>query len=367
MAFGLKRPMVLAAIACAAVAVAYLPPTDSPRQGHLDRPVSAREVAGFHFGMLREAATRAGVTLDLLRQRDTLLEAWDREGHPRFWVRDPDGATGGRTRRALDSIWAQLPHVDSTVRVVIAIRRVRPGAFEWEHSQVWYLAPHATDGHTCIVSATLPPRIGAFDWLTRFHGGARLLGVCAFYGAFGLPGQPITEWLAHGALRFAFSPEGNADSNAPASIALPLRAWADARFDVAGCRLGQVERCSRWMLTSPGTRQGIWLDRTDLPMTLWWGTWRLTAPDLGLLGDLLRGAGPIRFARFWRADAQPDRAFAAAFGIPMGAWLHDWSTRVYGPIPRRDRVRPGAIVVSLGCIVALVGIAVEVNRRRTLD
>jgi len=256
-----------------------------------------------------------------------------------------------------------IPRVaDSTAgRRVLEARRFTDVAFA---------LPGATDDRRCVtlvrLRGTSPTHVAALR-------SQSLIGVCGFFGAFGLPGGEIRRWLAatsyHVARRSDWSVARAPATDASSLYAISEPAGRCLTGDKAGCstalRLGAGRSAEAGVPESPLA----WvLDAGSLPNV----TSVANASSLGdaegqLLADVVRSVGPERFARFWQASAKPDAAFQAATGLSLDDWTAHWLARTYGAPSARPGVRFGDLVWLAALAPFALVIAVRPRDRVLLD
>ena len=154
----------------------------------------------------------------------------------------------------------------------------------------------------------------------------QLLGPCAYYRAFGVPGREVDVWLRNRGWNFAR--DGSWSQQGPARYLDPERfgrsfdvgeAWLwEMEPDGAHCALGESDACERSLIDRlRGDGNTFWGGLQ--PLVLWNGNILYQAyPPLGrrewyyrrvlgrrepfLLADMVRTLGRARFARFWTSD-----------------------------------------------------------------
>lgn len=196
----------------------------------------------------------------------------------------------------------------------------------------------------------------------------RLLGPCAFVGAFGRPGPHVARWLDRGAWGYALiagwtqrSPKwqppawyGQRDH----SDGWPLRYYVS--IDGYRCATGDERACDA-AITDPAPSS-----RTSaLPQT--WGNRIIsTAPDgnewwyrlnLGprqgiFLSDVAQAVGPEKFRLFWTSTEPVAAAFQSATGRSFASATRDWMRVQY-----EGYVGRGAAVPRLTAGLAFLFIA----------
>jgi len=222
---------------------------------------------------------------------------------------------------------------------------------------VTYALPDATDGRECVVLVRLR---GVSDADVDALRGSPLIGVCGFYAAFGLPGNGIRDWLAGSDFRFArrsnwFVPR------APVTDASSLYELHEASArcltgDATGCRHALRLQPSRAVRAPEPGHRLEWVLDANTPSSAT-GPAFLGDGDEALLADVVRSVGHERFARFWRSESAPDRAFLSAAGVAIEPWTQRWLSRVYGSLPPRPSARVSdllwlALALAVGLFVA---------------
>lgn len=379
MAPQLRRVILTAVLVCAAVAVAYLPPRPSVRTSVGIEQENYRPMAVRHARRLDDALYRAQRGLAVSGWRDTLLAKMRTIGGGQLFV-TTDGSGGPPpvdAKAAVESVWTALPRHDPTVRVGVAISWVRDSlrtnhlVYSWNS---WFLPPEATDGRTCVVMVTLATPMSPATWRIGYRNGARLLGPCAYYAAFGRPGAGLQRWLDHGGARYALDSDWHrpfdAHETTETGYGTPFE-WYYGTWDFTACRMGQVARCAR-VVDQPDTRLrfSLLLNNTDLPGVVEWRPYRRfwgIEPRDRFLADMVGAFGVDRFATFWQSDASLDTAFSRAYGTPLATWTHRWVVASYLAVPPGARVTGHEWLVAALCVVVLAGIGTGIAQRRGLE
>jgi len=207
-----------------------------------------------------------------------------------------------------------------------------------------------------------------------------LLGECAFYLRYGLPGDGIRQWVESGG---AFHAIEQAGAGRPPQLPTWEQLRAPFGFGLVGmtnrpieadqCLAGDGEACG-WLLANPGYKDRI--SANDLavaaasPATSLGSyrsgdvSWTSRYSGMYLLSDLETEMGFAAFDRFWKSEAAFDVAFEDAFATDPGSWMLTWlaqSTRIYPPGPGLPR---SATSGSMLTIALLLGIAWSFQRRR---
>ncbi|HEY3279962.1 MAG TPA: hypothetical protein VGJ83_05570 [Gemmatimonadales bacterium] len=377
-------------VACAAVALAYLPPRGVRDRGdrgwfgpRAPTPTAARQRAQALAGEWR--AAQAAVRLAESRGRLPVAPA---EGPALLFV-GPDSVPVAPRRRvaaALDSAWHQLGLGETKISVGVVLQfrpgADRPGAPSERGGGVAYLLPDSTDRTACVV--LLPPGLGLTRWLLserrpedRFRLEdwlAASLGPCAFYAAYGAPGKPVRRWLAQRGFDLALAPAWRDPPQGSPYVGFFVnsmtRTWNwewvyHQSFPAVACLGGRAGGCREAVLAGAG---GDWRDsvpRVLVPSRVWWRQQRLIAGER-YLADVARAVGPERFVRFWNSPLPVDTALAAALGEPVGEWTARWQGSLGPPLPPLGASAPlgSALLALLLAAGALSGVALSAARRQ---
>jgi hypothetical protein len=251
---------------------------------------------------------------------------------------------------------------DSTAR-----RRVlEPARF----ADVAFALPGATDNRRCVALVRLrgvsPAHVAALH-------SQSLIGVCGFFGAFGLPGAEIGRWLAATGYRVARRSDWSV-ARAPATDASSLYGLSEP---AGRCLTGHRDGCSKALRLGvgasafgrpPENRLAWVLDVAQPPNA----AGASTVPSLGdaegqFLADAVRAVGHERFARFWQASAKPGAAFEGATGVSFEEWTKRWLARTYGAPSARPGVHVGDLVWLASLAPFALLIAVRRRERVLLD
>ena len=192
------------------------------------------------------------------------------------------------------------------------------------------------------------------------------LGPCAFVARHGVPGVHIADWLERrrrGLLGDGFGPMWTfAELRDPTLLddttTERLLRWSWYSYDniTRGCGAGRRDLCRELafpegatMISGPGIDLGPNARRVA---------------SSALLYELEQQFGPERFTQFWTSDDSVTVAFAAAFGMDPLDWVRDWARSHYRLRPLGPGVAAGNLLLSLGVVVLLAGIAALVAMRR---
>jgi hypothetical protein len=208
----------------------------------------------------------------------------------------------------------------------------------------------------------------------------RLLGPCAFIGAFGRPGPRITQWLNDGAWGYALlagwsrraptwqPPEWVSDADAGSRM---LRNYMG--LDGYRCAAGDLDACQTAAVTpAPVTRASalprVWGGRvvsSSQSDNEWWYRLNLGPRQSNFLSDLVVMMGHDDFRRFWTSSDPVPAALASATGRSIGSMTREWAQSQYAGYARRGtRVPPLTAGLALLFVGAGTASAVVAARRR---
>lgn len=350
MALTLRHWIAIAALGCAAVAVAYLPPDP----GSSDPRLPAEEQRRTALSSIESALRRANQLSVILRERDEALALLHRAPGS---ARSPVFVDAGRARRFeryIVEAAATLAPLDSAVTLAVSLVPNESVTGEGQRlffNRLWYAFPEGTDGRTCLV---IVPE-GTAQSIGEPNDASSVLGPCAYYAAFGQPGPGIEAWLA----TVNYYPAQEADWVSPrprhpgpsaddlSELTLPQLLGGGLTFatrqgislPAAGCAAGRRERCTAALSVAPWYRRFL-----DEPHTADKPGWLGASSDQSwYLADLVRDMGRDRFAQFWRSSLPRDSAFAQAFGMSVEEWTHQWLVQRYPDV----RVGPAIRVTSV--------------------
>ena len=357
MALTLRRWIAAAALTCAAVAVAYLPPDPSPALPvWAERAQRRTALSGIEWALRRASSLEA-----FLNQRDRALSLLRRQ--PRTARPTVLGGLSGSAASVTEAVAAIVPR-DTSIAIAIAVapnETMTRGGRRIYSNRIWYAFPNATDGRTCLV---IVPR--AFAGARSPSEIYRILGPCAFYAAFGQPGQGIEAWLH--AVNYHPAQEG--DWNSPrlppgrlsiadfSEVTMPQLLGGGAVFATrqgislaaAGCAAGRPDRCG------PALDMNPWYVRfVDQPHSADKPAWPGASSDQSwYFADLVRDRGHERFARFWRSPLPRDSAFAQAYGLSIEDWTQHWLAGRHPDVRVGPAIRLSSVLLGLLFAAGLV-------------
>lgn len=250
-----------------------------------------------------------------------------------------------------------------------------------------YISGHLQDNPFCMLIYTAPDsaaadRLIVSDLGTRSQrSGHNVLGVCAPYRRYGIPGAHIGEWLHSGALRFG---REQSRDRILARFAANIREVfiqrtaylvVNRRFspfwwrfpqnvDVEPCLMGDRDACRRSVVE---VRPSTSLQYSGFPGSITrQGRYQnlYSGFDSALFADLEEEFGHEAFATFWKSPQDVEVAFEEAFGVPIGEWVMQWAQTRLGRWPRGARMKPMTLLLSVLTLAATVGAGTYVVSRQ---
>ena len=389
----LNRWIILGLLACAVLAIAYLPPRGAKPTGRRSffvgqapQGTPARRRAQALADEWRSADGAVYLLTERRRLHDVVRRATFNAGP--LVVLSDSARVPAPAARLVDSAmriaWRQLGLGETKVQVAVVFElapasaaRARPLP---EEGRGAYLAPDSTDRTTCIavlaagwywtrvVTGELPGGI-PFDAFVQSLKAA--LGPCAFYAAYGTPSKSVRRWLVTRDWDLALvldpgtrgrqtgSMIGMADPRFPwywdAIYSLPPAAVACLSHLAEGCRAAVLAGASEDVaIPFPDVMR---LDRR-------WNRQQNLVEGHRFLADVAHEVGRDRFLRFWTSELSVDTALAAALKRPVGEWTADWQATFINPIRLGPAAPLGAVAMALLLAAVAVGVVVLTASRR---
>ncbi|UCG87541.1 MAG: hypothetical protein JSW71_03065 [Gemmatimonadota bacterium] len=390
---------------CATIAVAYLPPperTDTAYQTHVIRSDSVllrtddEEVwnAYVHYTLAAHRLRYGRMYARTLERGDSILQEVESQAvlEGRYQLTSgPDVPPA-----LLDVIESQLAYVSTGARTsnhehpgTVAVFLDTVGDHAEERSirfhmpRFVYLLPQKP-GQPCISLVTLGKAAATEVANGRLRPGRilgqsppALLGPCAFYSQFGMPGGEIDSWLQQQELRAALLPNWLAPT--------PFPDWASRGLRLAGrpgysrsdypalvsCASGDRQACLRALTLRPSMPLSVLDAGRPHRVVIGWERewyWRWSFPlgprSRSFLSDMVLALGEDRFQRFWSSDEQVETAFSSAAGVSLADWTMDWARQQIGVPPRGPSAPPASAALSLVVAIAFAGAGVVYAARR---
>jgi hypothetical protein len=397
MALTPMRWAVGAIAGCLAMAVLVLR-SDAPRERTPDEAWEVRKVLDRHGAHASSVARRLRL-LSLLDSLGVARAAGGGEGTGSIRiVRDPalpaalaDSMTALAQRAA-----RQVPDSAGTGTDVVFIydtlSQLHGAAIRRMATQVDYVLPRSTSERCVAVvhvgaDATSKRQLNA---LPTDAAAQRLLGPCAYYQAFGLPGRQVDEWLR--TRGWAFAGDGSWAQAAPRAELVPRDIWAgpwsveravvaqttlpflyDMRLDGTQCAAGERDACTRTLLERQNYRMPAMFNGNILFNSFtalnadpsWYPRRAFGRRETSLLADMVRTMGREHFASFWRSSEPVPVAFERAAGQPIAQWATRWAVGTYGTVaPRGPSVGIATALVSIAVMALTLLVGVVVSERR---
>jgi hypothetical protein len=312
-----------------------------------------------------------------------------------------DAAMPGALRADLNSLGDRALAAIGTPRgngvdvafVYDTARKIRGAVLDRWSATADYILPALADGRCTVILRV--PAIGrdkASDQRTMYHSvnaPLRLLGPCAYYAAFGMPGSKVNDWLRNGA--WGFVGDGSWTDRAPQYISyldssswpyvqlplradllpfmpsapfldLPIRGLACLRDDLAACRDAAMPTPREYHSAFNGN---LMMSSASLDHY----RYGLSAVAFGdrssmLMAGLVRALGRDGFRRFWTSGDSVSAALQSVAGKPLDTWAHEWMVEQYGPAPKETVPGGWALGWALLLIASSIYFALRFSSRR---
>ena len=273
------------------------------------------------------------------------------------------------------------------------VKSVRGGQLSrWYGGRADYVLPRGP-GDRCIVMVhvqkPLDKRHRPFATWRSDGTAERLVGPCAFYRAFGMPGPRVDEWLrtrgwsfsndgswSEGARSINLASHADWQYQSPITMVLgvnnSLPFFVEMGADGVQCTAAELRACSRAVLERQGLTGPIVVDGNVLlrsyPSFAWGWSGRnraLGVREYSLMADMVRTVGRDRFARFWTSGDPVPAAFEKATGEPLDRWTARWAVSQYGRVPGLGAgVSWSAAALSVSVIVLALLLTFRAGSRR---
>lgn len=230
--------------------------------------------------------------------------------------------------------FATLPAVPRVpLRVFVDYDSVRYGFYERS-----VVIPDAPD-QPCVVIVPVGNRRGRPALPVAVD---RIVGTCAFYARFGMPGEPMRDWLAKTQGLSAISDEAPRNPRHPPRMRIAGRDVARA-VPIASCLAGRDDPCAdvffsanMWMgaggpFTELESAQGVFRASPG-----WANSMAFT-----ILARLRQTLGDERFGQLWRSPLSPPMAYENLEGRHMATFVRSELFKEFEPH------RPGPLHAGL--------------------
>lgn len=246
---------------------------------------------------------------------------------------------------------------------------------------VQYLSPSETDGKTCLVivafgawelrwarQGTVTPR----ELARRLR--SPILGPCAYFASYGLPGADVARWLERHHYLIAYEPPTAAPQGAPRSQArLALRGYWRRRATLFRQPLLSwiaihAEACAEGDLTEcRALASGDAVTDADVRYLAWTSRGAPLGPRHAFyLSDMATEFGDDEFRAFWTSQLPVDSAFGRMAGMTLAEWTRNWLRRQAGTPRHGPAPSPLTVLISLAIAGLAVGGGAWVAMRRTM-
>jgi hypothetical protein len=367
--------LAVAAVACAAIGLAWLPPATNAERDTRPRPSPAEiRVLRAERAVLQAARVEALLALrdsvvawadtvadtGALLVRDTTTRvAMDKA--PTIPAELQSGADEAGRTRVRTVLWRTAPTTTKVERLTTQVIGMGPVVVE----------PSEAGGRYCIVLAGYPARRPGTSPASVRHAVAG----CALQSRFGRPGPTVRAWLDAWQWSLTgvpadtvpppdWGPDGRITRGLFA-LAGGLEVRYTLSFPALACLGGDRAACTAAILSpSPARRQ------PQLAAGIRAENGYQVDDDFGaaervFVADLLAAAGPARFAEFWTSERPLPEAIERATGVPAGEWIHQWARRRIGwAAAEAPAPLPGQAASSAAWIVVAAGLGIMTVRRR---
>ena len=367
------RWAAIVGVACALLVALKLPPKGQPRPdwtSFRSHQPEADVAAG-----LRRRILELNARISVLARRDTLLAATRDSSRPLIVAtttltpeersiyerraRTQAAAIGEGARRLVLGIVADTSRMISRALNYTTERQ--------------FLLPEATDGEHCLTIV----RLGRGRRLLGPPSAEGMYGPCAFYAAFGAPGNSVDAWLRERGYDVAFDAIIPPVSETNPDLLDSRRLTREEEFKryvdfnhgykpryIAACSAGDRDACATALRTSGREERTQPIPNVALTERVLWYEERLGNSTGSLLSDLLAEQGRERFEKFWKSSADLETAFSSAFGESTGEWTMRWMHYRYGRDTRGPYIDPKAALLSLITVLGLVTASAALARFR---
>ena len=372
----MMRYLTVLALSLAGVAV-WLTPTPAPERELADErpPETLQQVLYGVTQEERELLVKESL-MDIHDELASEVVAAHRAGDGPLIRPTPD-ADEQNVARLRASIEANDVGADVAIGAIRIVSPDRPGAtFTGGIAETEFQAGMLDGTPYCLAFNVIEKRhlVGSRQWPGENPegraGALRELGPCAFVQRYGLPGRQLTRWINFEGVHFM-------GDLRPIDWEVVTDAWNGRNNDVRraerrisylndvgrACMAGALDLCE---VDFTEIKSTPWTQRRSgvSPLATTTATYSAGSFVLGsylrpsLVAQIEEAFGAKAFGEFWTSDAQVPEAFEAAFGIPMGQWLHDYASQYYpaftsGPAPRGADWLLSLLLTALFAFLAL--------------
>ena len=375
-------PMLL--LACAVVAVTYLPPRDIAESSRWS-PYAWAAIRATPRTRLALAAERWAA----LSEQQALVRARPTSDVPELIVRSglrPEVSQAVDT--ILRTIWSRVPRADTTIRLRV-VASAHPSTYTgtldlWAAAEApEVLLPEQTDGHTCLV--IIPGVLQQGDQDGFPHGWWRdtlrrqigwAVSPCVLRAVLGAPGAEVARWMAArgydlgASIRWAlggttglqyydfwFDRYEWRETGMP-ELTMRIVGVLPAPYQyaggAAGCAGGRVRRCAELITRTPkrGAPNGP-IRIADGYLVRNAG---LSGQNASFVADLIADRGLDNFRRFWRSPLPVEAAFEEAYGTSLDDWTRGWVRQRVGTVELGAPLHVPGVLAGLLVVVLVVAL-----------
>jgi hypothetical protein len=377
MAFKLRHWLVAALAGCALVAVALLPV--QIRQYRMRGPVGSNRVSRLRsqlwtaYQRLHELEVRESV---MSRAHEALLTS---QGAPAL-ILDPGIPREGRAEleRALEEPLRILEPPTPTVALAIAVVLDTVPSERGGGLRIRYFVPDSADDAVCLSLISLHDTLADYGRGWWFEPFAReeqadtvdaLLGPCAYYRAFGLPGPDVERWLRETefatARRLVWATGGPPLERMPGDEVAMWRSW---RIGLTACATGNRSACRRALFGREATSYLSAGSGAAVRYRYWSPYFSELGPqEWRFLSDVVSEFGRERFAAFWSSEEPVERAFQAATGTDLVDWTMQWCRAQLGKLRSGPAASASSTILALLLAAALAAATAAFAGRRQVS
>jgi hypothetical protein len=212
----------------------------------------------------------------------------------------------------------------------------------------------------------------------------QILGPCAFYAAFGMPGDSIRAWLrGRGALLasggswtqqtwsklWRRGERLDGPSSSPVFYPTPPAAMYSMSGRAVGCAAADATACESLLRRRNQDLRSLTVGSAVLPGFRLGPIGREYGYDVAgreteLLADMVRSMGRERFQKFWTSNESVSASIEKASGLPATEWMASWVGEPLEGLERGPKIRGASMLGAIGVVVVCLLITVLAARRR---
>jgi len=210
------------------------------------------------------------------------------------------------------------------------------------------------------------------------------LRICGFFARYGVPGTQVNEWLRDGAALFGSGfnmarrslvylqdrgPRGPfgliTRYSSISHTGLACLAGVDSACRDIFMRGGRVGTLMWWARDWKEPEEFLIDSPVDYLRSRWQSWGHLGYMDPYIFTSLEEEFGVDRFEAFWSSELPVEKAFQAAFGVPVDKWVMSWAQGLYGSVDRGPAVPLNATLLTFLTFGLFGSGALYMGRRRS--